>query len=456
MAALSRLGTNLVIVASLAWQRFWTAASAKVNSMIGWVHGIPARIAAAVGTAKSLLYAQGTQVVQGLWSGISSMGGWIKSRIMSWAKSVIPGPIAKVLGIASPSKVTKAQGRWIARGLVDGLTGSSKQIKAASTKLADIVRDALSPGRKRSKALGKIAAGSKQLLKLANQESSLAARMKTANKKLADQKKARDALAADVKKGVLEGADITKQDTGGWPQTAETILAGLKQDTAAAQLFAKNLATLRKKGVRADLIAQIAQAGVEGGSSAAAALANANSDQVKAINAQQKSLVSAAGQAGSTAGHAMYDAGIAAGAGLVKGLQKQQRAIEKQMLKIAKGMSKSIRAALGIKSPSKVMARVGMHTARGLVKGLEGERQAVNRSMASLVDTPAAGSWDMASGRARAAAAQQVVVRFESSGRKVDDLLLESVRRSTRKKAGGDVQRAIGRGYVSAARVVTG
>ncbi|MFE6408146.1 hypothetical protein ACFVOR_14570 [Streptomyces sp. NPDC057837] len=415
------------------------AATRKALELVSWMVGWPGRISRAVGSLNSLLLSKGRNVVQGLWSGIQSMGGWIKSKLLGWAKSVIPGPIAKALGIASPSKVTKAQGRWIARGLIDGLTGSSKQVKAASGKLADIIADSLRPGKKRSQALAKLGTGTKQLLALAKREEALAAKMKTSTKKLDDLRKAREKLAQDVAKGVLDSANITKQENDGWPVTAASILAGLQQDTAAAQQFAKNLATLRKKGVRSDLVAQIAQAGVEQGSAAAAALANADASQIKQINAQQKLLVGAANQAGSTAGNAMYSAGIAAGAGLVKGLQKQQRAIEKQMLRIAQGMSKSIRKALGIKSPSRVMALVGQYTATGLIRGVEGQRKAVNRSMASLVETPAPGSWDMASGRARAAAAGRAVLELRSSGRAEDDYLIERVRRGVRKKGGGDV-----------------
>ncbi|MDT3724890.1 phage tail tape measure protein [Streptomyces sp. DSM 41972] len=127
-------------------------AVAQALALVAWVRGLPSRISAGIGSLGSLLTGKGRSVVQGLWSGISSMGGWIKDKIIGWAKSVIPGPVAKALGIASPSKVTKAQGKWIARGLVDGLTGSSKQVRAASYKLVDIVEDALA-GKRRSKAL---------------------------------------------------------------------------------------------------------------------------------------------------------------------------------------------------------------------------------------------------------------------------------------------------------------
>lgn len=437
--ALARLGGDLAASANAHWQRFQTASAARGTALIGWVRGLPGRISGGIGSLGNLLYSKGQNVVQGLWSGIQSMGGWIQGQIMSWARNVIPGPIAKALGIASPSKVTKAQGRWIARGLIAGLTGSTKQVKAAATKLADIVADSMNPGKKRSAALSRISKDSKKLVALANKEAQLATRMKTASKKLADLIKSRDKLAADVKKGVLDSANITQQDTGGWPQTAESILAGLRADTQAAQTFAKNLATLRKKGVRADLIAQIAQAGVEQGSASAAALATANSSQIGQINSQQAALVKAAGQAGSVAGNAMYGAGIDAANGLIKGLKKQQGAIEKQMLKIAKGMSSAIRKALGIKSPSKVMALVGSYTGQGLRQGIEGERAAVNRSMASLVDTPTPGAYGWAGGAGGRAGGKPTVLEIRSSGSSEDNYLVERLRRGIRKKGGGDV-----------------
>jgi len=441
-AALAGLAVAIVARAAAAWQSFRDTTVKRALALVDWVRGLPGRISKGIGSLNQLLVSKGRAVVQGLWSGIQSMGGWIKDRIIGWAKSVIPGPIAKALGIASPSKVTTAQGRWIARGLVDGLTGSSKQVRAASYKLVDIIKDSLT-GKRRTKALKKINRDAGWLDWLAQRETKVAAKLKDATKKMEDLRKARTKLADDVKKGILGDADITKQDTGGWPQTAETILAGLKQDTAAAQTFTKHLATLRKKGVRSDLIAQIAQAGVSGGSAAAAALANANSGQIKQINAQQKLLVGAAGQAGDTAGNAMYQAGIAAAQGLVKGLRAQQKTIENTMLRMAKGLSKAMRKALGIKSPSRVMAVIGQYTAQGLIKGVEGQRAAVNRSMASLVETPAPGSWDLASGRARADAARRVVLELRSSGRSADDFVMESMRRGVRKKGGGDVDLVI-------------
>ncbi|MFJ8081961.1 phage tail tape measure protein [Streptomyces sp. NPDC096205] len=357
----------------------------KALSMVSWLRGLPGRILSAIGALNSLLIEKGKDVVRGLWNGISGMGGWLKSQLIGFAKSAIPGPIAKALGIASPSKVTAAQGKWIARGLVVGLTGSRKQVMAASAKLADIIRDALAPGKKRSKALAKVDFGTERLLRLANREAIVAARLKTATKRLDNLVKARAKLVADVKKGVIDSANITTL-AGEGPVSAETLLTNMTDKLAAAKRFAADLIALRKKGVRSDLIAQIAQAGVEGGAEAAAALANADKGTIAQINSTQAQIVKAAGTAGTVAGDALYGAGIHAAKGLVQGLKAEHKAIENAMIDIALGMQKALKKALGIKSPSRVLAdQVGRWIPPGVVAGIQRSQPLLDDAMRTLV-----------------------------------------------------------------------
>ncbi|GGZ80238.1 hypothetical protein ACFOOM_07555 [Streptomyces echinoruber] len=432
------------------WSAIKTATVRKATEMVAWVRGLPGRISRAMGSMGSLLVSKGRAVVQGLWSGISSMGSWIYNKLIGWAKSMIPGPIAKALGIASPSKVTTAQGRWIARGLIDGLTGSTKQIRAAA-RLADIVRDALNPGRRRTRALSTINTGTKQLLRLAAREATVATRLKNANKKLSDLVKARDKLAADVKKGMLDAANITQIGAGEGPVTAESILTGLQDKLAMAQRFAADLATLRKKGIRSDLIAQIAQAGVEQGSAAAAALASADKMTVKQINSTQAQLVSAANRAGDVAGEAMYGTGIRAAQGIVKGLQREQHAIEKQMLKIAKSMQSAIKRALGIRSPSSIMAdQVGRWIPPGVVRGIEKTMPQLDRVMSRLVRPelaatprePLTAPTTMAPLMGAQAGGGTVLVRFEFAG--ADSEFKKLLRKTVRVDGRGSVQVLLG------------
>lgn len=446
ISGLSSLGGSLASSASGAWQRFKDGAVSKGAALLGWVRGLPGRIKSALGTLGGLLVGAGHAVVQGLWNGISSMGGWLAGKLMGWAKSIIPGPIAKALGIGSPSKVTRAQGRWIAIGLIDGLTGSSKDVRTASARLADIVRDALSGGREK-RALARITKGENALLRLAARDEAVTSRLKSAQKNLAGLLADRDKLIGDVRGGVLSGGAITGAGDGS-PLTASSILAGLQGSVSQAIEFAANLAKLRKLGVRSDLIAQIAQAGVQGGSGAAAALAHATKGELQQINSQQAALVRAADKAGVTAGDAMYGAGIKAARGLVAGLQREQSAIERQMLIIAKGMSTAIRRALGIRSPSRVMAAIGEFIPRGLVQGIEGGRPLVDRSMASLVSMPSvgalAGAGAAASGAGAAGGGGRLVLEFSSDGTSFGDALVEVLRDRIRIK-GGDVQTVLGK-----------
>ncbi|MFG2650966.1 hypothetical protein [Streptomyces sp. NPDC048436] len=121
-SALAGLPGSLRASASRGFQAFRTAAGQKASDFIAWVRGMPRRIASGIGSLGSLLTGKGRDVVRGLWSGIKAMGGWIKDKLIGWAKAMIPGPIADALGINSPSRVMAQEiGQWIPAGIVDGI-----------------------------------------------------------------------------------------------------------------------------------------------------------------------------------------------------------------------------------------------------------------------------------------------------------------------------------------------
>jgi phage-related minor tail protein len=444
------------------WDRIKTGSVRVALSLVTWVKGLPGKISSGIGSLGSLLYSKGKSVVQGLYNGIKAMGGWISSQLISWAKSVIPGPIAKALGIASPSKVTAAQGRWIARGLIAGLMGSKKQVQAAAWKLADIVRDAMRPGQARSRALDVISDDTKKLVKLAEQRDKIASRLKNAEKKLDDLRKARDKLVADVKSGILQGADINAMVGENFEKGmgAKNILAGLREETGKAKVFAALLKKLKAKGVRGDLIKQIASAGVEGGTATAQALVTASKQDITAINKQQAALVGAAGSAGAAAGSAMYDSGIKAAKGLVQGLRDQEKKIEEQMMRIAKHMKAAIKKALGIASPSKAMAdEVGAFIPPGVMVGVKRKTPRLTSDLrrwaVAMVKPVREGAQEPAregttgrplGGSASPQAARPIQANLIVDGRYLASVLIDPLRGEIQRLSGGDVQKALGRG----------
>lgn len=111
------------------------------NGLLGFIRGLPGQIMGVFSNAGSWLLNTGKNIIEGLWNGIKSMGSWIVSKITSFAKSMIPGPIAKVLGISSPSKLMAEYGRYTVQGLRVGLENNAgvRAVKNASADLARAV-----------------------------------------------------------------------------------------------------------------------------------------------------------------------------------------------------------------------------------------------------------------------------------------------------------------------------
>lgn len=136
VSALGALGTRITEVARNAWQRFRDGAVAKVSGFVTWVKGIPGRVKSALGDAGSMLYSAGRDIVVGLWNGIKSTGSWLWSTLTHWALSQIPAPIAKALGIGSPSKLMADEvGKWIPAGVVEGIEAGQGAVDDAMSSL---------------------------------------------------------------------------------------------------------------------------------------------------------------------------------------------------------------------------------------------------------------------------------------------------------------------------------
>ena len=213
-----------------------------------------------------------------------------------------------------------------------------------------------------------ITSSAKKLFSLNDKYDKVTASLEKAKGSLDDLKGKFDQLKTSVASSLIGFGNITK--IGKYGTSADTILKQLRSDTTRTTEFAKQLEQLKAKGLNATAISDIAAAGVTGGGMATAqSLLNATPEQIAEINRLQKQLEASANKAGTVTADAMYGAGIRAAEGLVKGLTAQQKAIETAMMSIAKAMEKSIKRALGIKSPSKVMEPIGGFMFQGMEQG---------------------------------------------------------------------------------------
>jgi hypothetical protein len=263
-------------------------------------------------------------------------------------------------------------------------------VKSAANRIAQMLyREFGSSGHRQLQAL--VRRDGAQLVKLANQRDQIAARLKAANKKLGDLQKDWKKTRDDVASNILQNVSVvTALPEGSVELTSQDVVANMREQVAKAKKFASDLIALRKKGLRADLIQQIADSGVDQGGATAAALASGNKSQIDEINKLQGQAKTAAGNVGAATADAMYKAGINSAKGLIRGLRSQQKAIDKQMQHIAKSMAAAIRKALKIHSPSQVFHEIGQFITQGLANGINATSRTAEQAalaMAGAVST---------------------------------------------------------------------
>ncbi|WP_275465853.1 hypothetical protein [Streptomyces noursei] len=121
------------------WSAIKDGTVRKAGELVAWVKSLPGRIASGLGNLGSLLFDKGMDLIHGLWNGIKGMGPWLASKLISWAKEMIPGPIARALGIHSPSRLMRDKiGKYIPAGLVAGIEAGAPAIDRTMRSLVSV------------------------------------------------------------------------------------------------------------------------------------------------------------------------------------------------------------------------------------------------------------------------------------------------------------------------------
>ncbi len=403
LGAIRGLVSSIAGVFRSAASRALSTISAFVGEAVAFLRGLPGKAASALSGAAKALVGAGKDLVRGLISGVKSMAGSLASA----AKGVVGSAVSAAkgaLGIDSPSKVfrdigrdtglgfaigligTKAQvaaaakrvtegvikiGREIGVGFIKGLTGTASQIKSTTTKLANDIAAAFKGVRTNvdDRLITLVQTSNQRLQKLAVQRDAIAKKIADANK-----------FAADTTAAALSAFSVQSLSQGRDEVNTDTLLDGLRRGIRQVQRFNAQVQALAKRGLNKSLLEQILGLGPEKGAQLAQSLTEADKATFARINALQKQLTTASNKLGRTGADALFDSGKAAGKGFLAGIKSEQRAIEKLMLDIAKGMQRAIRRALDIRSPSHVFAQIGAMTGAGLQVGLLGQLGALQNA----------------------------------------------------------------------------
>lgn len=152
--------------------------------------------------------------------------------------------------------------------------------------------------------------------------------------------------------------------------------------------MATSLQVLGRRGLSKGLIDQIAQLGAEDGGAVAANLSKASNAELKKLSSAYTSLNKTSTKGAKGLATTMYQNGVDAAKGLVKGLTSQLDKVNAASEKLAKAVTSTIKKKLKIHSPSREMLTLGRYTGEGFVNGVEDMVRDAARATANLTAVP--------------------------------------------------------------------
>jgi len=219
-----------------------------------------------------------------------------------------------------------------------------------------------------------------QLLSIANKREKVADKLKVAQDNLKQVLKDRQ----NFKDGIIDSTRSFGSISNSKVSTQQGLVADMRARLKAVNDYAKNINALKKKGVHKNIIADLLSAGVEGGAGQAKILANASKNTIKQINTVQKQIMSVTSSLAERQAKDFYTVGLNTAKGIVQGLQKQDKALQKAAERIANTITNTVKKKLGIHSPSRVFKALGIYTMQGFIGGIDKLRtQSINK-MANL------------------------------------------------------------------------
>ncbi|WP_417373428.1 tape measure protein [Glutamicibacter protophormiae] len=251
-------------------------------------------------------------------------------------------------------------------------------------QLFDLSRNKdLSKGKRRA-ANASARSAEKQLLNLEAAAERVASKLEVATDKyqelLGVKNQVKDSLSGEFQLSDMLSLDTLKAG----PLNAGMILGSAKEKASQIRGFARKLDQLRKMGYAAVIIQEVAALGTNEGSYVADALLAGSKSEMQGINKAYSDIETYAGAAGNNVTKALYKGGVQAAEGLVKGLESQQKNIEKATENLGKIMEAALKRALGIKSPSRKARLIAENFAGTLADNLISATPKVSTAAAGL------------------------------------------------------------------------
>lgn len=260
-----------------------------------------------------------------------------------------------------------------AYGVVDRLSEQSRNADLSTKQRKNLATVARDSEKKLKDLYGKLEDAKKQIA--------------AAEEKAAELQQISDQVSSGLR-GEQSLANSLGQDAYGYDKkvTAKTLVADAQARAGKIRAFAGKLKALADRGLAGTILQEIAGLGSEEGGRVADALLSGSQTDLNSLNSAYADIEKWSNNAGQYVTEGFYDGGLQAANGLVKGLQDKQADIEAEITKVAIGMEKALKKALGIASPSKVTTKIGEYTGEGLVIGQERTLGDVEEASRRLAD----------------------------------------------------------------------
>lgn len=371
VSAVKALVSLLPGQATSAMSRMGSAITSGISKVVTAAKGIPGRVKGALSDAGSWLKDAATNVITGFVNGMRDKAAALIPNAVKGVADKVKSGFKKALSIFSPSRVTRAFGRYVTEGLALGMLDRTDNVVKSVNKLARVINEDLPKKLKSKKSIRKwyaehekdIKAGTKAVLKALT--NSAKARLQA----LQAQSRAYSSAVRDAARSYASLSNIELGENENL--TGGTVKQFLTDRLAQIRNFNAKLAILKKKGISNDLYNQIVQMGVDQGSSYANALANETPAAIRELNNLQTQINGASTSLGNSTASAMYKSGIDAAAGFYNGLKTLVKKVASMGTKISKSLLKSLKKALGIRSPSRKMMAISDQVMAGMLKPLD-------------------------------------------------------------------------------------
>ena len=405
-------------------QGLYNQISGIMGHAMSLFHSIPG-----IKSPSTVTYSVGEYIMLGLAYGMEDNANNAYNAAAAVSNGVI-NTFTSLFQTASPSKVMYEIGKDVNTGFAQGIRGSSDDVKNAfadmnqklldtmhtsrqtiaeeQAKLKDLmsktkpdasaIKEAQDIIKENEDILARSTAGhialtkslqdeKKELLGLVDDYNDISTKLKDAKQALADAQKTRaDAIKSFSDQYSALPDIVTKDAEGNAIDELATYEEALKHQADAVGAYQMTLDQLRKLGLDDATYQKLLSEGTADQQFATQLLAGGKT-AVEGLNVLDKSLQDVSKTLATNAANNLYQAGIDAAQGLIKGLVSQSKDIKNQMTQLANEMVAALKKELKIKSPSEVFAEIGTLSMKGLAQGFTDSTQMVADAVDSAAQT---------------------------------------------------------------------